>query len=149
MSSEYIDKCGELIMKSKKYDDTPLYEINKYAPIQAKENAQSDLGYVQAPKHKWWNGKTSSAAYAPSPLYSWYHTEDAKRSKGELNEIDMNEINAATKGAKNIWLKAVIDNKSLAEEFLMSFKDGQDKVRISALWHNMVLVRKTLHAKAG
>ena len=53
------------------------------------------------------------SAYQPSPIYIWYHEENAKRMKGEQNEIDINEIVAAASGVKNRWHDRVKKNPAL------------------------------------
>jgi hypothetical protein len=71
------------------YDDTPLYQQNKDA--QKAQVVRGGLSYLYP------------TATHPSPIYSWYWREYDKRSKGQQNEIDENEIKAAAKGVKNKW----------------------------------------------
>lgn len=57
--------------------------------------------------------KVGVTCHTPSPLYIWYQEENAKRTKGERNEIDENEIIQAAKGVRNRWYERVTKNPNL------------------------------------
>ncbi len=73
-------------------------------------------------------------ANEPSPLLTWYIENDAKRRRGELNEIDLADIRAAFSGVKNIWLKVVLKHPGECLKFLTS----QDE----AEWKNLLALRQ-------
>lgn len=101
-----INNVGEVIKN--KYDDRPMYEINKTASV------QEDLGYSSdRPTYKYFDGVKKSAP-SPSPILSW-ERESRKRSLGQDNEIDRAEILAAMSGIKNKWTERYKKNPKLFE----------------------------------
>lgn len=70
-------------------------------------------------------------------ILTWYNAEDRKREKKLMNEIDLNEIEAAKRGTVNIWYKYV---KSEPEIF-----KGDKRGEFPISWDKMLEGRDMYH----
>lgn len=86
--------------------------------IKGFEDLKNDDSNVIRPKAQFWNGHNAKSSYTPSPLFTWYETEDRKRKADKMNEIDINEIRSALKGTKNSWHKVTLAETKMAEKFV-------------------------------
>lgn len=130
-------------MNSKKWNDQPYYAHEKV-------DVQKETGYIR-PNHDDGLSKIQARmnvrSGTESYLKGWWFREDAKRQKGELNEIDANEIKAASTGVKNKWLLTAKEDPKMIADFAIAFTIDEDKQKINTLWHNINSLRKELDDK--
>ena len=107
------------------YDDRPYYEQNKSATDDVVELKKSGVPWFSP-------GSLRRSAAMVSPILSWYQANDAKRSKGHLNEIDLNEIAHSLKGVKNRWFDRVMQDRPAYKKFV----DNPTNENWDALLHN-------------
>lgn len=107
-----------------KWSDEPLYKRNQKT-VNQKE---------------FWDGKLGDTAPNPSPLRMWWIVESEKRSKGELNEIDLAQIKAAHNEFKNNWSIIVCKNPKLVQQVVALINNG-DKDKLKIFWPELLKLK--------
>ena len=79
------------------WDDEPLYYRNQ--PLAKPEKNVVPI----SPKIPWANNVRMAPSQGYSQLALWWMEESRKKKLGLVNEIDVAEIIAASKGVKNAW----------------------------------------------
>ena len=110
-----------------RYDDRPMWEINK-----GESNMQSNIEMekstnVLRPKLNMWDRSRLGKNGNLSELYVWYHHHDRFRHQKKENEIDINEIKAALCGIKNRWTNVVAKNVAFFKSMIESKKYDWNK----------------------
>jgi hypothetical protein len=114
-----------------RYNDKPLYEQNKTIPEKTTE--------------RFYKARTHDSALSPSPLYVWWQHQANLRSNGYLNEIDVAEIIAASRGTINQWSKLVKDNLEFFTNFIgyVQARSLQNDQLVNDFWKVIVEYKKS------
>ena len=106
----------------------PFYEINA--------NKASN---VIKPRVLQWSEnvvKGKPSATFPSSVQMWYVSENAKRERGECNEIDVQDIKQSLRGALNSWTPLVKRNFEQFKKII------EMNISIEEMWVLIMQIKK-------